>query len=332
MWDEYLYFYGEALNARHLAPGTVTNQLRSLRDFAAGLGRSSDPRNAKLDDILNYRARLGRTDLAITTQNTKVRHVKAFYKWLYDTGRSLTDPGKNLPVLKAPKSLPRNVPGASQVVKLLRVPNVTTPIGIRDRAMLELLYSSGLRAGELCKLTIYDLDTDKKTLRILQAKGRKDRIVPVGRVAIDWCDKYLKEVRPVLLPRGKPGHGDKLFLTMFGGVMRSEYLNQITQRCAKTAGLPTGTTPHSLRHACGTEMLKGGATVKHVQEMLGHADITTTQIYTHLAKADLQAVHRKTAPSERRKMKEAPKFTMTNWRPRKRKKPRRRSRKSKPAK
>ncbi len=108
--------------------------------------------------------------------------------------------------------------------------------------------------------------------------------------------------------------------------MQSAYLYRIVKRCAKVAGLPEGTTTHSLRHACATEMLKGGASVRHIQEMLGHADITTTQVYTHLAKADLQAVHARTAPSERRKDKDAPAFGLTNWRPRKRKKARRKRR------
>lgn len=320
MWDELTTAYGEALTARHLALNTVRNHLRSLKDFAVFL-RSDDPREASIRNILEWHAKLAKQDLAISTRNGKVRQIKAFYKWLHDNGHALTDPGKNLPVLRKPKSLPKGVLNSSQVNKLLRVPNTSGPIGIRDRAMLELLYSSGLRAGELCKLTIYDLDFESRVARILQGKGRKDRIVPVGRTALDWCKRYLKEVRPVLLPRNQ-GNATKLFLTLFGGAMQTAYLYRIVKKAARIARLPKTTTTHSLRHACATEMLKGGASVRHVQEMLGHADITTTQIYTHLAKADLQKVHQKTAPSERRKDKEAPTFELTNWRPRKRKKPR----------
>lgn len=323
MWEEWTAPYEEHLAARHLAAGTITSHLRSIDEFAESL-LEPDPREAALQDLLDWQARLAKTSLAVSTRNGKLRQVKAFYRWLHDTGRALTDPGEKMPVLRTPKTLPKNVPNASQMVKLLRVPNTGTLVGIRDRAILELLYSSGLRAGELCKLTVYDLDAEAKTVRVIQGKGRKDRIVPVGRAALDWCRRYLKEVRPVFLPRRKPGRGEPLFLTMFGNPMQIAYLYRIVKRCAKVAGLAEGTTTHSLRHACGTEMLKGGATIRHIQEMLGHADISTTQIYTHLAKADLQAVHAKTAPSERRKDKSAPHFEMTNWRPRKRKKPRRR--------
>jgi len=326
MWEEWTEPFLEHLTARHLASGTIDNYERSLDEFGAFLDED-DPREATLDDILKWKARLARTDLAVGTQNGKVRHVKAFYRWLHKTGRALTDPGKNLPVLRKPKTLPKNVPSAAAVVKLLRVPNTGSLVGIRDRAMLELLYSSGLRAGELCKLTVYDLDAGGKTVRVIQGKGRKDRIVPVGRAALDWTKRYLAEVRPTFLPRRKPGRGETLFVTMFGNPMQTAYLYRIVKRCARTAGLAEGTTTHSLRHACGTEMLKGGATIRHIQEMLGHADISTTQVYTHLAKADLQAVHTKTAPSERRKDKTAPAFELTNWRPRKRKKPRRKRRK-----
>jgi integrase/recombinase XerD len=318
MWAEaWTVPYAEALRARHLAPATVRNVLRSLDDFALHLG-ADDPREATLDDILAWHAKLAKTQLTVSTQIAKVRNVKAYYRWLQRTGRALTDPGKNLPVLRKPRTLPRNVPNAAQVIKLLRVPNTATLTGVRDRAMLELLYSSGLRSGELCHLTVYDLDFEGRTVRILQGKGRKDRIVPMGRVALDWCRRYLKEVRPVLLHRYRHP-GPVFFLTQMGNPMKTAYLYRMVKRCAKVAGLPQGTTTHSLRHACATEMLKGGASIRHIQEMLGHADIRTAQIYTHLAKSDLKAVHAKTAPSERRKEKTAPHFKLTNWRPRRRK-------------
>lgn len=326
MWDELTAAYAEALTARHLALNTVRNYDRSLADFAAFL-RADDPREATIRDILNWHARLNKQNLAISTRNTKVRHIKSFYQWLHDHGHALTNPGKNLPVLRTPRTLPKGVLSSSQVNKLLRQPNTLSPLGVRDRAMLELLYSSGLRAGELCKLTVYDLDFESHVVRILQGKGRKDRLVPVGRTALDWSRRYLKDVRPILQPRSQ-SNAAKLFLTLFGGAMQTAYLYRIVKKAARTAQLPESTTTHSLRHACATEMLKGGASVRHVQEMLGHADITTTQIYTHLAKVDLQKIHAKTAPSERRQQKEAPSFEFTNWREKKRKKPRKLRKKS----
>ena len=319
MWDKYTATYAKTLSARHLDPDTIKGHLRSLDEFATQLG-GEDPREASLNDLLNWRVKLAKRALAISTQNAKLRQVKAFYRWLFDSDRALVDPGKKLPVLRTPRALPKGVPSAAQVVKLLHVPNITTPVGVRDRAMFELLYSSGLRVGELCALSVYDLDFDTRTVRIVQGKGRKDRAVPVGRAALDWCGRYFTEVRQALLTRRKNNYGKSFFLNLHGGMLTGTMLYRIVKRCAKVAGLAASTTTHALRHACATEMLRGGASVRHVQEMLGHASITTTQIYTHLVKSDLLAVHSKTAPSEQRKDKEAPVFELGNWRPRKRKK------------
>ena len=314
MWEDFKAQYLKDLTARHLSPSTVRHYRVAIDNFADFMKRT-DPRDVTLQNLLDWHAHLQKQPSAVGTKNTKLRNVKAFYTWLSEQGLILTNPSKNLPTLRKAKTIPKGVLSASQVNKLLRVPDVNAPLGIRDRAMLELLYSSGLRSGELCCLTIYDLDLDSRIVRITQGKGRKDRLVPVGKTALYWCHKYLKEIRPLLAPQ-RADNTIKLFLGMFGGEMRTEYLYRIVKKAARVAKLPDVST-HSLRHACATEMLRGGASVRHVQEMLGHADITTTQVYTHLVKEDLKAIHQKTAPSERRKEKGAPTFKHTNWRPRK---------------
>ena len=154
---------------------------------------------------------------------------------------------------------------SEQVNALINTPLTSTPEGQRDRAILELLYSSGLRAGELCKLTIYDLDRDKRTLRVTQAKGRKDRVVPVGVFALESIAFYLDKARAALNTRAKPGRaGARLFLTDQGAAFTTAKLARLVKRHAKQAALPQAFTTHSLRHACATGMLRGGASIRHV--------------------------------------------------------------------
>ncbi len=330
---EWLADYKKHLEARHLAATTIEQRMKMLESFHEWLGLR-DLRDLDLNDILTYQKHLAKprktTGLSnsIGYQHTQLRCVKNYTAFLKEREQLLIDPCENLPVLHSPKSLPKGVLSNAQIMKLLRMCDVSDPLGFRDRVIMEVLFSCGLRGRELCRLTIYDPDFDKKTLRVLQAKGRKDRVVPIGKAALEYLREYIARVRPIILEKNQGNRGKRangaaaLFHTQIGTPLRVDTLWKIIRGYRKNANLPETVTTHSFRHACATEMLKGGASVRHVQEMLGHADITTTQIYTHLAKADLQKIHQKTAPSERRKDKAAPVFEMTNWRPRKRKKPR----------
>jgi integrase/recombinase XerD len=309
--------YRKHLEARHLGSSTIKNHLRSIEEFSASFA-DLDLRDVTLTHFIRYRKRLAKRPIAIATQNIKLWHLKAFFTFLHERGKILVNPAAELPALRLPRRLPRAILDGKQVIALLRQPNTQTKIGIRNRAIVELLYSSGLRAGELCRLTVYDLDDEDHSVRIVQGKGRKDRIVPAGRVALDWCARYMEEVRPQNLKHNhRPHERDRLFLTITGNRMQTQYLQRIVKAAAKTAHIPDHLiTTHSLRHACATEMLRGGASVRHVQEMLGHADITTTQLYTHVLQDDLKAIHKKTAPSERRKNTAAAPFELVRWRPR----------------
>lgn len=327
---ERLAAYRKHLEARHLAATTIGQKIKMLEHFYEWLG-ARDLRDLDLTDILAYRKHLAKprkatgTPNSIGYQNTQLRNVKSHTAFLKEREALLIDPCENLPVLHSPKSLPKGVLSNAQVMKLLRICDVSDPFGFRDRAIMELLFSCGLRGRELCRLTIYDPDFEKRTLRVLQAKGRKDRVVPIGKAALEYLREYIAKVRPIILQnnQGNRANGAAvLFHSRAGTPLKTDTLWKIMRSYRKTANLPQAVTTHSFRHACATEMLKGGASTRHVQEMLGHADISTTQIYTHLAKADLKKVHGKTAPSERRKDKAAPTFQLTNWRPRKRKNPR----------
>ena len=323
--------YAKHLAIRYLSPQSIKHTLRVLRAFMQWR-RDDDWRSVTLEDLTGWHDALLKQALAQNSRCQKVWTVKRFMAWLHQRKHILTTPAAKLPPLHKAKPLPKDLITPVQVHVLIHAPTPTTPEGLRDRAMFELLYSSGLRAGELCRLTLYDLDRDKRTVIIKQGKGRKDRLVPVGHIALDWLQRYLTESRPQHLALTKPGPTSTLlFLMKSGTAFTPARLLRLVRNYAAAAGLPASTTTHSLRHACATGMLRGGASIRHVQEMLGHSNIQTTQIYTHIVKDDLNAIHAKPAPSERRTPTEAPAFEFTNWRPRKQKKPRQ-SRKHAPKK
>ena len=219
--------------------------------------------------------------------------VRDLFRYLYETERILTDITLGLPPLHKAKTLPKNLMNREQIARLLHQPNLSTAEGFRDRCIFELLYSSGLRGGELCRLTPYDLDLQARVLRVVLGKGRKDRQVPIGKVAAQFLQEYLKQVRPVLLKKQRKPDG-RLFM------MGTNVLRQRFRKHREAAHLGDIYTVHSLRHSCATEMLRGGASVRHVQELLGHSSIDTTQDYTRVVIDDLQKTHGRTAPGNRR--------------------------------
>ena len=219
--------------------------------------------------------------------------VRDLFRYLHETERILSDITLGLPPLHKAKTLPKNLMNREQIARLLHQPNLSTATGFRDRTIFELLYSSGLRGGELCRLTPYDLDLQARVLRVVLGKGRKDRQVPVGKVAAQFLAEYLHQVRPFLLKKAHQAD-NRLFL------MGTEKLRKRFRKHREAAHLGDIYTVHSLRHSCATEMLRGGASVRHVQELLGHSSIDTTQIYTHVVIDDLQKSHSRTAPGNRR--------------------------------
>ena len=326
-----LDLYRKHLEARLLAPASVRHHLHALSLFTRWLGNRQsgsdrDIRDVTLQDLLDYHGTLatrrtkqgGATSIAYRNRQTWV--VKNFLSFLHQRGKLLVDPGENFPALHKPRHLPKGVLTNEQVLRMLAQPDLGSPLGYRDRAILELLYSTGLRGLELSRLTIYDLDFKDGTLRVIQGKGKRDRIVPIGRTAAGYLRHYMAHVRPALLagPHGKTAV-DRLFVNDAGGSLTPTVLRRIIRRDAKTAGLPPDAAAHGLRHACATEMLKGGASVRHVQELLGHLSLATTQIYTRVLPVDLQKVHAATSPSERRKKLDVPEFECRGFRDKKNK-------------
>ena len=298
---------------RHLSPRTVEANRGYLGRFAhwCGLNHVGDLREATLQHLLDFhrwlrqKKRPDGQPSTVRYQNRHIRLVKQLFKLLAGRTLILADVGRDFPPLHDPRTLPRGILTNDQAMTLLRQPHITTPLGFRDRTMLEVLYSTGIRGGELCRLSLYDVDLPARMLRIL-GKGNKERIVPVGKVAAGYLAEYLKSVRPVLA--GEVG-GSAAFLSATGRALYTNDLHRLIKFYREKAHLPDNITTHSLRHTCATEMLKGGASIRHVQELLGHADIQTTQIYTHVVPTDLQKAHARTAPSERRRQVDAARFT-----------------------
>ncbi|MFQ6615789.1 MAG: site-specific tyrosine recombinase XerD [Fidelibacterota bacterium] len=214
--------------------------------------------------------------------------IRSYHRFLLDEGYSETNPSE---LLEAPK-MPRRLPSAlavHEVDTLLSAIDTSRPLGIRDRAMLELMYSAGLRVSELTGLTLLNLLANRGWIRIV-GKGSKERIVPLGKEAARWMETYINTQRPSLLKKGKAT--DAVFLNHRGDPISRKGIWKIVKGYAREAGIRKPVSPHTLRHSFATHLLEGGADLRVVQELLGHEDISTTEIYTHLDRTYLKEVHR----------------------------------------
>ncbi|QLQ24191.1 MAG: site-specific tyrosine recombinase XerD [Dechloromonas sp.] len=267
----------------------------TLDSYRSDLGRLSlwlakEDREALLDldatTATAFIAHLSRQTRA-SSQSRYLSTLRRFYRWQLARGRIVADPTLKLANPTSPSRLPK-VMSEKQVDSLLSAPDLDTPLGLRDRAMLETLYASGLRVSELVNLRLHEVGFNEAVLRAL-GKGSKERLVPLGEQAIDWLGRYLKEARREILDGQQ---SDALFVTARGGPMTRQAFWQLIKRYALRAGIaPERLSPHVLRHAFATHLLNHGADLRVVQLLLGHADISTTQIYTHVARERLKALH-----------------------------------------
>ena len=263
--------------------------LKKLAEFAAG--RKKQPLDLGQRELQDFIARLRQEGLGARSAARAVHAVRGLYKFAVREGRLEIDPMENLGAPKAFTALPRYLTPA-QVEQLLEAPDAATPLGLRDRAILEVLYASGLRASELVSLQPKDVDLGIGLLTCM-GKGRKERLVPVGGKACALVARYLAEVRPRLLcGKGAP----QLFLSERGGGLTRNGLWGIVRRYAVATGVERVLTPHVLRHSFATHLLERGADLRTLQAMLGHADISTTQIYTHISRERLRQIYDKFHP------------------------------------
>jgi len=261
-----------------------------------GLSRPQDITRPMLEQyqrhLYHYRKANGQS-LTYGTQLTRLNPLKAFFKWLTRENHILYNPASELILPRLPRRLPQRVLSREEVEAVLSQADVTTLAGIRERAVMELFYSTAIRRMELLQLKVFDVQIRQGTLMVRQGKGRRDRVVPVGQRALAWLTKYLNEVRPQLLTSYDDG---TLFLTDEGQAYEKGRLGDMVRRRMREAGIAQGAC-HAFRHACATHMLENGADIRFIQAMLGHAELSTTQIYTQVSIVKLQEIHAATHPA-----------------------------------
>jgi integrase/recombinase XerD len=242
------------------------------------------------DDLVDFLASLYRENLESRTVARELVTLRNFFRYAQVQEWLASDPAMNLESPKIRRSLPGYL-RLDEVEKLLCQPDCKTPLGLRDRAMLEMLYSTGLRVSELVSLRVSDLDSKAGCVRCI-GKGDKERIVPVGRKALGMVDKYLLEARPMLVRQARAAHSLALFVNRRGVPLSRVGVWKILSAYGRRADLRVALTPHMLRHSFATHLLERGADLRSVQLMLGHADISTTQIYTHVVEERLKQVYK----------------------------------------
>ena len=288
-----------------LAPMSLVLRQRGLARFVAwaherGLRHPRELTRQVLEAYQRhlYLARSQRdgAPLGLRTQQQLIGAVRGWCKWLTREGHIPANPAADLEMPRMPRSLPRTLLSVDQVRQLMAQPDIEGLTGVRDRAMLELLYGTGMRRSELMNLQLGDVDLTQATVFIRQGKGRRDRYVPMGQSARHWVARYAAEVRPMLTGQVQDTQsGWTLFLTDYGEPFEQNRLSGMVAGHLRRIGVEQGSC-HALRHACATHMLEAGAELRYIQVLLGHADLSTTQIYTHVAIGKLMAVHAATHP------------------------------------
>ena len=260
--------------------------LKGLADFLAKQKPAKTLLQTTKEDIESwFSARHASTKA--TTANRRLATLKRYFAWAIRSHQISEDPCLTLHSARQPARFPKTM-SEQQVDQLLEAPNTREALGLRDRAMLETLYASGLRVTELVSLKVLHLSLNENVVRVVMGKGGKDRLVPVGAQAAHWLERYLKEARPDLLGQRQ---SDDLFLTRRATGMTRQAFWQLIKKYALQADIHIPLSPHTLRHAFATHLLNHGADLRVVQLLLGHADISTTQIYTHVARERLKQLH-----------------------------------------
>lgn len=293
---DYLALFQEYLTVElGLAKNTQLAYMRDLRLLMKSLQLKAEEELLQVSrqQLIAYLVRLKQEGRAASTVARKLASIKAFYRFLTAERYIRRNPAEVLEAASRGLHLPK-VLSVQEVERLLDEPNLGTLDGYRDKTMLELLYATGMRVSELVNVPVKNVDM-KMQYVIVMGKGSKERMLPLGRTALHYLEHYLSVVRPQLL-HGKPDAAAELFVTSWGGPMTRERFYEIIVAYGKSAGISKRVTPHMLRHSFATHLLNNGTDLRIVQELLGHADISTTQIYTHLDVERLREVYDKTHP------------------------------------
>jgi integrase/recombinase XerD len=298
--DKYL----EHLAVTNFSPRTIDVRTFYLNHFIKwceerALVRPSDVTKPVIDryqrGLFLYR-NADNKPLSFHSQRGHLTPLKGWFRWLTRENHILYNPASELDLPRVNKSLPRHILSAAEAEQIINQTNINDPLGVRDRAILETLYSTGLRRLEMVRLKLYDLDVERATVMVRDGKWHKDRLVPVGERALLWLDKYLADVRPLLAGGVRE---EALFLTNIGEAFSADRMSGLARHYLEKAQLPGGKhgACHIFRHTMATLMLEGGADIRYIQAMLGHADLNTTQIYTQVGIRHLKQVHAATHPT-----------------------------------
>lgn len=293
--------YLDRLRARHYSASTLEAKGRYLRYFAAwceerGITRPEEVTLPLLERyqrfLFHYRTSKGKP-LSVHSQRSYVAALRPFFKWLVLQRHLLANPASEIVIPRKIKHLPRDILTAQEAERVLAEPDLTTLLGLRDRVILETFYATGLRRMELVELKLYDLDRERAAAMIREGKGGKDRVVPLGERCQAWLEKYLADVRPRLVVEPDDS---TVFLNTLGEPFSPNGLTQLVRDYVLASGVGKKGACHLFRHTAATLMLEGGADIRYIQELLGHAELETTEIYTHVTIDKLQAVHRMSHP------------------------------------
>ncbi|TDI34992.1 MAG: site-specific tyrosine recombinase XerD [Acidobacteria bacterium] len=274
---------------RGLSPNTITAYRRDIAKLELFVtGKRKTLASLTAGDLRDFLRDLHRHGLSLRSIARVSSAVRGLYRFAAAEGTIRIDPAEQIDSARLPKSLPRYL-NLDEVDSLLEAPDTAMPEGLRDRAMLELLYATGLRVSELITLRIDDFNFDIGYL-VCQGKGRKERVVPFGRSAKQWIERYLRGGRPSFVRRA-PDAEDAMFLSRLGKAMTRQRFFQILKACGRTAGIRGALSPHVVRHSFATHLLERGADLRSLQLMLGHSNIGTTQIYTHVSRERLRRIY-----------------------------------------
>ena len=295
----YLNYMLAVGRSRHTVRG-AKSALKQLIQFLESFG-VTEVTLFDADALMRYREDLAwrltpkGTPLTVRSQLELLGHLAAFCRFLVAQGWLLVDPSVKIPRPKKPRRLPRSIMEPKDIEQLMALPDMQKLRGYRDRVMLEVLYSTALRREEIANLTLVDVDTDGGYVFVREGKGGKDRVVPLGRSVCDLVKSYLRGIRPDWV---NAAHDRHLFLNRWGRRMDPNSVWAVVRKYVTLAGIDKPASTHSLRHSCATHMLRNGAPIRQLQEMLGHASLETTQLYTRVTINDLRAMHAKFHPRE----------------------------------
>ena len=300
--DALIRAYLKYLSAIGRSQRTIRNTGYDLKPFTRFLDseRITDIADLSPDVMQAYQQELSfyltakGTPLTLRSQAQLLCTVKGFTRYLKHQDYLVSDPSEKIQLPKKPRRLPKVILSPAEVKQLLKAPDMRTNQGRRDRLIIEILYDTAVRRSEIKDIRLTDLDLDTGYIRII-GKGDKERVVPVSTRVAELTATYLRFIRPAMVCGDDPGH---LLLNRWGRRMHPNAVWAAVKRCAHKAGFKKSISPHTLRHTCATHMLKNGAPIRHIQQMLGHASIESTQIYTHVTINDLKQIHAKYHPSE----------------------------------